>query len=231
MSYSLTRAGQQYGPYELDALRQMLANGQIAPTDFVWTEGMPAWVPVTQVLAPVPPPSYAAQPYSQPMPVVAGPVPPGMHWAVVFVLAGLTLGLFAAIWAFVEASFIKRISPHRNGRGLLFVILLINVVYVTVALLAWYDDHNSHLIWQRLSSMDAKIVMPALGYPLIPLLWVLGIVAVFRMRRGLLTYYNSTEPIQLRLSGFMTFFFSIYYFQHHLRRIAQWKKTGQLVPQ
>jgi hypothetical protein len=59
---------------------------------------------------------------------------------------------------------------------------------------------------------------------------LMAVSAFFQMRRGLLDYYNSTEPIRLRLSAAMTFFFSIYYLQYHLRRIAIWKKTGQLIP-
>ena len=39
------------------------------------------------------------------------------------------------------------------------------------------------------------------------------------------------EPINLRLSGVMTFFFNILYFQYHFTRIAEWKRTGMLSPQ
>ena len=55
--------------------------------------------------------------------------------------------------------------------------------------------------------------------------------ACFQMKSDLEDYYNSTEPINLQLSGVMIFFFDVYYFQHHLSRIAQWKKTGVLSPQ
>jgi hypothetical protein len=51
------------------------------------------------------------------------------------------------------------------------------------------------------------------------------------MRQSLVTYYNMTEPIGLRLSGVMTFFFSTLYFQHHFSRIGDWKRTGILTPQ
>ena len=53
-------------------------------------------------------------------------------------------------------------------------------------------------------------------------------VARFRIRKILFTHYNSVEPIGLRLSDVMTFFFGTMYFQYHLSRIAQWKKTGYL---
>jgi hypothetical protein len=52
------------------------------------------------------------------------------------------------------------------------------------------------------------------------------IMAWFNMRASLLHYYNVVEPYGLRLSGVMTFFFNMLYFQYHLSKIAQWKKTG-----
>jgi hypothetical protein len=51
------------------------------------------------------------------------------------------------------------------------------------------------------------------------------------MKNDLEEYYNSMEPINLRLNGGLTFFFAVWYFQHHLSRIAQWKKSGVLQPQ
>ena len=60
---------------------------------------------------------------------------------------------------------------------------------------------------------------------------VLQIVGVFKMRAVLEEYYNTVEPINLRLSGVMTFFFALFYFQYHFSRIANWKKTGYLLPQ
>jgi len=56
-------------------------------------------------------------------------------------------------------------------------------------------------------------------------------VAIFKARSLLLEYYNTVEPINLRLSGVMTFFFNILYFQYHFTRIAEWKRTGMLSPQ
>jgi hypothetical protein len=56
-------------------------------------------------------------------------------------------------------------------------------------------------------------------------------MAVFQMKDSLENYYNTVEPINLRLSGVMTFFFAVYYFQYHFSRIAAWKKTGYLQPQ
>jgi len=60
---------------------------------------------------------------------------------------------------------------------------------------------------------------------------VLQLIGVFQIRADLEDYYNRVEPINLKLSGVMTFFFSTLYFQHHFSRIAAWKKTGYLTPQ
>ena len=57
---------------------------------------------------------------------------------------------------------------------------------------------------------------------------VVWLVAIFGMRGSLVRYYNSVEPMGLKLSGAMTFFFNILYLQYHLSRIANWKKTGVL---
>ena len=66
-------------------------------------------------------------------------------------------------------------------------------------------------------------------YPIVGLVpAVFGILGVFGMRRSLVTYYNTVEPIGLRLSGVMTFFFAVFYFQYHFMRIANWKQTGVL---
>ena len=51
------------------------------------------------------------------------------------------------------------------------------------------------------------------------------------MRRTLVRYYNEVEPIELKLSGAMTFFFAVLYFQYHFTRIAKWKAGEGMTPQ
>jgi hypothetical protein len=46
----LARGGQErVGPLTSQQLRQMAANGQVSGNDLVWKEGMPNWVPASQV--------------------------------------------------------------------------------------------------------------------------------------------------------------------------------------
>jgi hypothetical protein len=55
---------------------------------------------------------------------------------------------------------------------------------------------------------------------------ILMICGHFSLKNALEEYYNSVEPINLQLSGVMTFFFNVIYFQYHLSKIRQWKMTG-----
>lgn len=43
MQIYLARNNQQAGPYSLEQVNQMLANGQVVLTDLAWHEGMPEW--------------------------------------------------------------------------------------------------------------------------------------------------------------------------------------------
>jgi len=40
--------GQKHGPIETAGLRELARNGQLKPTDLIWREGLPHWVPATQ---------------------------------------------------------------------------------------------------------------------------------------------------------------------------------------
>ncbi|MCE5279482.1 MAG: DUF975 family protein [Planctomycetaceae bacterium] len=41
--------GQQYGPIDLELLRQWIAQGRVRPGDAVWTEGMAQWAPASSL--------------------------------------------------------------------------------------------------------------------------------------------------------------------------------------
>jgi uncharacterized RDD family membrane protein YckC len=72
--------GQQYGPVPLDAISQFAAAGRLSPNDLVWQQGMPEWVPLSQLAgvlprsAPAPhqfppqthPQTYSPNPYAAP---------------------------------------------------------------------------------------------------------------------------------------------------------------------
>jgi len=76
-SWLIAVEGQQYGPYDMNQLGELLGSGQISPeTTYVWKPGMTSWVPFTQqpelgellnrntVATQAPPPSPSSEPHS-----------------------------------------------------------------------------------------------------------------------------------------------------------------------
>jgi hypothetical protein len=183
--------------------------------------GGPAYPPSGGPYYPPGGPSY--QPvYTSPRSVDPGLIPPSEHWALIFVLGYVTGGIVPLIWAFKQANFAKRIDPQ-NRSTLLLALALISIAAMVVAAIAIAAaaDHNE----------DAMAVFGLAAFALYIAAIVMSIVGFFGIRRSMMVYYNQVDPINLRLSGIMTFFFNIYYFQHHFRRIARWKQTGFLEPQ
>lgn len=43
VQFSIAINGQQYGPYNMQQLQQMVQAGQLTPQTYVWKQGMPAW--------------------------------------------------------------------------------------------------------------------------------------------------------------------------------------------
>ena len=46
----ITRQGAQYGPYPESSVKDMLAEGQLLPTDLAWDEGAESWQPLQELL-------------------------------------------------------------------------------------------------------------------------------------------------------------------------------------
>jgi len=70
-NWYLQKGDQRIGPVPLETLQGMAASGQIAPSDLVWTDGMPAWQPAGsqiwfQAVPPPPPPPPFSSPSIQP---------------------------------------------------------------------------------------------------------------------------------------------------------------------
>lgn len=244
MKYYIQRQLNEYGPYTLADLQRYVAQGSIQLTDLTRSEGMTDWVPVSQVIGNIPIPvaaGTAAGAYAggtggtvyggsgtvydgssagfgvQGIPMQGSPlVPVDLHWGLVLLIGIFTCGLFFSAWMIVEAVFVRKIKPE--SKGLMFVIISIVLSYLGGFANGFYSAMN-HMNPQPLSGLITLIS--------VVILWV----GVFQMRSDLEDYYNTIEPINLQLSGVMTFFFAIFYFQHHFSRIAQWKKTGILAPQ
>jgi hypothetical protein len=239
LKYYIQRQLDEYGPYTLADLQRYVAQGSILPTDMTRSEGMTEWTPVSQVIGNIPI-SLAAGTAAgaggtvyggsgtvydgssagygaQALPMQGNPiVPPDFHWALVLLIGVFTCGLFNYAWLIVEAAFVRKLKSE--SKGLLFIILATSVLigggFINGVITAM--NHGERNPFGSLITIAGA---------------VLYLVGVFQMKSDLEEHYNSTEPINLRLSGVMVFFFNVYYFQHHFSRIAQWKKTGVLSPQ
>jgi hypothetical protein len=245
MKYYIQRELNEYGPYTLADLQRYVAQGSILPTDLTRSEGMTEWVPVSQVIGNIPIPAPIQPGYAPgtpaygggtvyagetnlygaqgAMPVTTtGPVPPDFHWALVL-LVSFFCGFFQIVWLFIEAGFVKKLD--REDKSLAFLIggmvtsIVAFIVFFTAAASAGANRQEPPTV------ALVSFLLIALGGA------VLHLIGIFQMRSSIENYYNTIEPINLRLSGVMTFFFAVYYFQYHFTRIANWKKTGYLPPQ
>src|SRR5580704_205997 len=58
--------------------------------------------------------------------------------------------------------------------------------------------------------------------------FVIWLIGVFSMKASIEEHFNTVEPIGLQLSGVMTFFFNVIYFQYHFTEIARAKQVQQI---
>lgn len=243
MKYYIQRELNEYGPYTLADLQRYVAQGSISLSDMTRSEGMTEWTPVSQVIGNIPIPAPIQSGYAPGTPAYGGgtvyagpgnayggssagygaqaassfantPVPTDLHWALVLLITLFTCGLFGWAWLFVEAVYVRKLRSSSNG--LLFSILGFSVWLIGACI-------NTY---SKVAYGTASV-----GWLFSIVAFALVIVGLFQMKSDLEDYYDTEEPIRLQLNGVMTFFFGILYFQHHLSRISQWKKTGVLAPQ
>jgi hypothetical protein len=221
MLYHVTRNGQNYGPYTLEDLQRYVASGNVLSTDLAKSDEMAEWVPVAQLLGGSVAPSQAmAPPFAggaapiYPPGVVPYPDPPNLHWALVLLIGVFTCGLFSIVWSFVQAAWMRKVNPRSNAIFfyVAYVVISFGGTFTRMFLMFTSGFHHQYL---------------GLAIPI----WVITIVLVelafFDMRRSMEQHFNGPEPIGLSLSGVMTFFFGMLYFQYHFTRINELKRLAR----
>ena len=220
MTYQVSRNGQMYGPYTLEDLRRYVASGNVLPTDMAKSEDMPDWLPVAQILGTtsttsvaIPTPAYTA-PAAYPQSGIPYPDPPNLNWGLELLLGFLTCGLFVVVWNIVIASWANRVQPA--SKALMYyivatVLIVLNVggswsVFIAIA----HHAQPHHNLLGNLIGLAC---------------WVIRLIARFTLRDTLEQHFNGPEPLGLRLSAVMTFFFGGIYFQYKLNEINQIKQT------
>jgi hypothetical protein len=236
----VSRDGAQFGPYDEVLAQSLFAQGRIVGTDLVWREGMAQWLTAAEVLPPVVPvaPPVAQMPPMPPMtadrpmghaPLHSSmqpdmslriPLPPKLHWGLVMLFGVLTMGIFVYVWVILQANWAKKIDRSSNAPVLMWLYVVAAVLYWIFAVMASVGGMGS------LNGGHAQIMLVFQVAAL-----VVFCFGIYSIRRSMLDYYNQVEPISLRMSGAMTFFFNVLYLQHHMTRIANWKISGNLPPQ
>lgn len=139
----------------------------------------------------------------------AFPAPPKLHWALVLLFAVLTLGIFMIVWMFIQSSWVRKIDAASHATAQF-------VGYVVLFLLSQIFDLASS------EGLKGVSVLLLLGS------YIAFYFGTYSIRRSMLEHYNGMEPMQLKLSAAMTFFFSTFYLQYHMTRIADMKAAGAL---
>jgi hypothetical protein len=217
MTYQVSRNGQIYGPYTLEDLQRYVSSGNVLPTDMAKGEDTPDWAPVSQVLgtAEATVPAYASAPTYPQQPATAYPDPPNLHWGLELLLGFVTCYLFVMVWNLVIAAWANRVQPA--SKALMFYII------ATVLIVIYYGSSWGTVV--AISHNPGQPPQPHLLASLVGLAtWVMRLLARFSLRDTLDQHFNSVEPMGLRLSAVMTFFFGGIYFQYKLNEINQLKQ-------
>ncbi|MDZ7639610.1 MAG: DUF4339 domain-containing protein [Bryobacterales bacterium] len=149
------------------------------------------------------------------------PLPPNLNWVIVVVATIFTCGLFALVWLFIEANWFKKLDAQSKGLKFLIYYLVGYAVVLAMTFggvglsMAMPDSFLGPLV----SGMSSLVSIGLL---------VLYVLAVLNMKSTMEGYFNSVEPINLKLNPILVIFFAVFYFQYHFNRINTWKTTGTL---
>ena len=209
MHYQVSRSGQMYGPYTLEDLQRYVASGHVLLSDLARSEEMPDWLPVAQILGATPAAGAPVQSYAaSSAPGVAYPDPPNLHWGLELLLGFFTCGLFVVIWNLILATWSNRLQP--TSKALMYYIIATVLIvlnfggsYGVFIAVAHHQQPHQHIL-------GSLIGLAA---------WVVRLIARFTLRDTLEQHFNGPEPLGLRLSAVMTFFFGGIYFQYKLNEI------------
>ena len=111
MNYFIKRGEQEYGPYSLIDLQTYVQQGSVSRDDLVRSEGLDGLLKVSQVIgniAATPAPSFGAVHGAE---FHVENSPPKLHWGIVLTITIVTVGIFGAIWLFVQAVWARKVQP------------------------------------------------------------------------------------------------------------------------
>lgn len=141
MNLLVNRDGQQLGPFTLEDARTALQNGTLQATDLAWMDGMPAWAPLSTVLAGIgaaggPPSLPGARPpqaFASGGPKTSGLAVASLVLGILsFFCGSIITGIPAIICGHMARSRIQRSPGEYGGAGLALGGLITG--YISLAL-------------------------------------------------------------------------------------------------
>jgi uncharacterized RDD family membrane protein YckC len=126
MNILIHRNGEQYGPYGLEEVRGHLRDGAISADDLAWSDGMPDWRPLREIL-----PSDEPRVTAIPLPVAGSP-------AAVVTAARPSLGSAASVNPYQAPSTAlaaAQVTPNElipAGQGQRFLTYIIDYIAVMI---------------------------------------------------------------------------------------------------
>ena len=208
MRYFVKRESQEYGPYSLAEMQRSMASGDVLLTDLCRREEMKHWLLVSQIVGD----NGGATSIVGGCGGDARVVPTATIAALGNrrVAVNTDVLLFGLVWAIVQAVWVKKVQP--SSKALLYMCPAF-VLIIAAAVRAFPDENLRELA-----------TLPNIAG------LVLWIVASFNLKSSIEEHYDVAEPLGLTLSGAMTFFFNVYYFQYHFTRITALKRgQGQIL--
>jgi Tfp pilus assembly protein PilE len=150
----------------------------------------------------------------------ASPTPPTLHWALVWLFAIATLGMFALAWSFVQARWVRLVDPRSNAQKLLGI--------GTGGLVAGAAVTQAGAYAARHGLSDAVVLL--VDGRLLMLGWlVLYVVAHFSMADST-RRHAASQGIALEVSGGTLFLFTVLYLQGLLSWLARCEASGETSP-
>jgi hypothetical protein len=116
----------------------------------------------------------------------------------------------------VEAAWVRKIDPRSKALFYYIIAFVLDVASVFLSIFMQRVTASGGANQSALTLLSLLITFAFLA---------LFIIANFSMRDSIEAHFNGAEPIGLSLSGIMTFFFSVYYFQYHFSRINELKRA------
>jgi Prokaryotic RING finger family 1/GYF domain 2 len=137
--YIVHRGEQQFGPYSLRELQQFIIEKRLAMTDLAWSEGMPEWVFLEDVVGTLQQPVVRKSDVSQ-LHAAVNPLFFYIPIARLVAMSLLTLGLYEIYWMYRNWKFVKQ---HDNRQIQPFWRAIFGIFFIKSLLSEIKDDKTA----------------------------------------------------------------------------------------